>query len=103
MSFYRSNISFTNRIRFLFYCRGPEHHLLEHPDKDGNLPLMHACAKLDIRLVNRSFYLYVNQSNYASYSKVELLIRAGANVNNYIGSGKTAYVFCFFIHEIIIF
>lgn len=28
--------------------RGPGHHLLEHPDKDGNLPLMHACAKLDI-------------------------------------------------------
>ncbi|CAF1266093.1 unnamed protein product [Rotaria magnacalcarata] len=50
---------------------GEEHSLLEHPDKDGNLPLMHACAKLDI-------------------SKVELLIKAGANINNYISSGKTA-------------
>ena len=28
--------------------RGAGHHLLEHPDKDGNMPLMHACAKLDI-------------------------------------------------------
>ena len=28
--------------------RGPGHHLLEHPDKDGNMPLMHACAKMDI-------------------------------------------------------
>lgn len=39
---------------FLFvYKRGPGHQLLEHPDKDGNLPLMHACAKLDIGLVIR--------------------------------------------------
>jgi hypothetical protein len=30
------------------YLSGPEHPLLEHPDKDGNLPLMHACAKLDL-------------------------------------------------------
>lgn len=30
------------------FFRGPNHRLLEQPDKDGNLPLMHACAKLDI-------------------------------------------------------
>ena len=28
--------------------RGPENRLLEKPDKNGNLPLMHACVKLDI-------------------------------------------------------
>ncbi|CAF2503250.1 unnamed protein product [Rotaria sp. Silwood2] len=59
------------QLEKLLQILGPEHHLLEHPDKDGNLPLMHACAKLDI-------------------NKVDLLIKAGANVNNYIGSGKTA-------------
>ncbi|CAF1205849.1 unnamed protein product [Rotaria sordida] len=59
------------QLEKLLQILGPEHHLLEHPDKDGNLPLMHACAKLDI-------------------NKVELLIQAGANVNNYISSGKTA-------------
>ena len=36
-----------NKI-FTFYFRGSDHQLLEQPDKDGNLPLMHACAKLDI-------------------------------------------------------
>ncbi|CAF1102901.1 unnamed protein product [Adineta ricciae] len=50
---------------------GPEHPLLEHPDKDGNLPLMHACAKLDL-------------------AKVELLINAGAQVNNSVSPRKTA-------------
>ncbi|UJR07722.1 hypothetical protein I4U23_012007 [Adineta vaga] len=50
---------------------GPDHPLLEHPDKDGNLPLMHACAKLDL-------------------AKVELLINAGAKVNGTINSRKTA-------------
>lgn len=31
-----------------FNCSGPNHPLLEQPDKNGNLPLMHACTKLDI-------------------------------------------------------
>jgi hypothetical protein len=35
-------------LYFFFLKRGPGHQLLEHPDKDGNLPLMHACTKLDI-------------------------------------------------------
>ncbi len=34
-----------------FSPRGPGHPLLEHADKDGNLPLMHACAKLDLTFV----------------------------------------------------
>lgn len=32
----------------LSYHRGPDHFLMEQPDKNGNLPLMHACGKLDI-------------------------------------------------------
>ena len=76
-----------NLIQF-YLNRGPEHNLLEHPDKDGNLPLMHACAKLDIGLIinySRNFNL-----KFSFYRKVELLVKAGANVNNYISSGKTA-------------
>lgn len=60
-----------DQLEKLLSILGPGHQLLEHPDKDGNLPLMHACAKLDI-------------------NKVDLLIKAGANVNNNISSGKTA-------------
>jgi hypothetical protein len=44
--FRKSNIYFVHK-------RGPGHQLLEHPDKDGNLPLMHACAKLDVGLVTK--------------------------------------------------
>ncbi|CAF4649751.1 unnamed protein product [Rotaria sp. Silwood1] len=58
------------QLEKLLRILGPDHPLLERPDKDGNLPLMHACTKFDV-------------------GKVELLIKAGANVNSSIGSGKT--------------
>ncbi|CAF1401602.1 unnamed protein product [Adineta steineri] len=60
-----------DHLEKLLEILGPEHYLLEHPDKDGNLPLMHACLKLDL-------------------GKVESLITAGAKVNNTIASRKTA-------------
>ncbi|UJR38421.1 hypothetical protein I4U23_031089 [Adineta vaga] len=60
-----------DQLEKLLTVLGPGHQLLEHPDKDGNFPLMHACAKHDV-------------------AKVDLLIKAGANVNNAIPSGKTA-------------
>ncbi len=77
------------------YKRGPEHPLLEHPDKDGNLPLMHSCAKLDIGSVTNFSHSLKKILLFFSFRKVELLVKAGANVNNYISSGKTAYVFLF--------
>ncbi|CAF1096859.1 unnamed protein product [Rotaria sordida] len=58
------------QLEKLLRILGPNHSLLERPDKDGNFPLMHACTKFDV-------------------GKVELLITAGANVNSSIGSGKT--------------
>ncbi|CAF3163981.1 unnamed protein product [Rotaria sp. Silwood2] len=58
------------QLEKLLRILGSDHPLLERPDKDGNLPLMHACTKFDV-------------------GKVELLIKAGANVNSSIGSGKT--------------
>ncbi|CAF0929960.1 unnamed protein product [Adineta steineri] len=60
-----------DQLEKLLTILGHGNHLLEHPDKDGNLPLMHACAKHDI-------------------AKVELLVKAGAKVNSSISSGKTA-------------
>ncbi|CAF1662101.1 unnamed protein product [Rotaria magnacalcarata] len=59
-----------DQLEKLLRILGSNHYLLERPDKDGNLPLMHACAKFDV-------------------GKVELLIKAGANVNSSVGSGKT--------------
>ncbi|CAF1524892.1 unnamed protein product, partial [Adineta ricciae] len=60
-----------DQLEKLLTILGPGHQLLEQPDKDGNFPLMHACAKHDV-------------------GKVDLLVKAGANVNNAISSGKTA-------------
>ena len=37
-----------DQLEKLLNTLGPDHALLEQPDKFGNLPLMHACAKLDI-------------------------------------------------------
>jgi hypothetical protein len=47
MSFENSSIDYRD-VFFWEYSRGPDHFLLEQPDKNGNLPLMHACAKLDV-------------------------------------------------------
>jgi hypothetical protein len=49
---------------------------------------MHACAKLDIGY--EQFFPSLRK-HFSLYRKVELVIKAGANVNSSIASGKTAY------------